>query len=87
MRQDYIVQFMNNHIYKLLNFFNEYVKDLSTRNILSEVNIKNINVDYNSKSKKGDVSSNFFLVIQKKQNYYLINYYLNYMKNVKKLLK
>ena len=56
---------MNNHIYILLNFFNEYVKDLSTLNILSEVNIKNIKVDYNSKSKKGDVSSNFFLVIQK----------------------
>ena len=57
---------MNDHISKLLNFFNQYLKDLSTRNILSEVNIKNINVDYNSKSKKGDVSSNFFLVIQKK---------------------
>ena len=52
MLQDYIVQFMNNHIYKLLNFFNEYVKDLSTRNILSEINTKNINIDYNSKSKK-----------------------------------
>ena len=57
---------MNDYINILLNFFNEYAKDLSTHNILSEVNIKNINVDYNSKSKKGDVSSNFFLVIQKK---------------------
>ena len=57
---------MNDHINKLLIFFNEYVNYLSTQKILSEVNIKNINVDYNSKSKKGDVSSNFFLVIKKK---------------------
>ena len=57
---------MNDHISKLLNFFNEYLKDLSTHKIISEVNIKNINIDYNSKSKQGDVSSNFFLVIQKK---------------------
>ena len=57
---------MNDHISKLLNFFYEYVKELTTNNILSELNKENINVDYNSKSKKGDVSSNFFLVIQKK---------------------
>jgi len=57
---------MNDHISILLNFFNEYIKDLSTHKIISEVNKKNINIDYNSKSKQGDVSSNFFLVIQKK---------------------
>ena len=57
---------MNDHISKLLNFFNQYLKDLSTHKIISEANKKNINIDYNSKSKQGDVSSNFFLVIQKK---------------------
>ena len=57
---------MNDHISKLLNFFNQYLKDLSTHKIISEVNKKNINIDYNSKSKQGDVSSNFYLVIQKK---------------------
>ena len=66
MRQDYIILFMNDHISKLLNFFNEYIKDLLTHKIISEVNKKNINIDYNSKSKQGDVSSNFFLLIQKK---------------------
>ena len=57
---------MNDHISKLLNFFNQYLNDLSTHKIISEVNKKNINIDYNSKSKQGDVSSNFFLIIQKK---------------------
>ena len=57
---------MNDHISILLNFFNQYIKDLLTHKIVSEVNIKNINIDYNSKSKQGDVSSNFFLIIQKK---------------------
>ena len=66
MHQDYINLFMNDHISKLLNFFNEYLVDLSIRKIISEVNNKNISIDYNSKSKQGDVSSNFFLLIQKK---------------------
>ena len=66
MPQDFIILFMNDHISKLLNFFNQYLNDLSTHKIISEVNKKNINIDYNSKSKQGDVSSNFFLIIQKK---------------------
>ena len=57
---------MNDHINILLNFFYKYLKNLIIQKIISEVNIKNFNVDYNSKSKKGDVSSNFLLVIQKK---------------------
>ena len=57
---------MSDHISKLLIFFNEYIKDLLNHKIISEVNKKNINIDYNSKSKQGDVSSNFFLLIQKK---------------------
>ena len=57
---------MNDHISKLLIFFNEYIKDLLTHKIISEVNKKNINIDFNSKSKQGDVSSNFFLLINKK---------------------
>ena len=66
MPQDFIILFMNDHISKLLNFFNQYLNDLSTHKIISEVNKKNINIDYNSKSKQGDVSSNFYLIIQKK---------------------
>jgi len=57
---------MNDHINKLLIFFNEYLKDLLTQKIISEINKKNINIDFNSKSKQGDVSSNFFLLIKKK---------------------
>ena len=36
---------MNDHISKLLNFFNQYLNDLSTHKIISEVNKKNINSD------------------------------------------
>ena len=57
---------MNDHITKLLNFFNKYTNYLSTKKIISEVDNKKINIDYNSKTKQGDVSSNFFLLIQKK---------------------
>ena len=57
---------MNDHISKLIKFFNEYIKYLSTHKIISEVNKKNINIDYNSKSKQGDVSSNFFFINSKK---------------------
>ena len=57
---------MNDHINILLNFFKEYIKDLLTHKIISGVNKKNINIDFNSKSKQGDVSSNFFLLIKKK---------------------
>jgi len=57
---------MNNHISYLLNFFHNYLKFLKSNNIISDINADNINIDFISKSKQGDVSSNFFLIVQKK---------------------
>ena len=57
---------MNNHISILLEFFYKLSEELENQNIIENINIKNINIDYFSKSKKGDVSSNFYLIIQKK---------------------
>jgi len=57
---------MNDHISKIVKFFNDYCKNLIENNILSDIKIENINVDYMSKSKKGHVSSNFLLIVKKK---------------------
>ncbi len=57
---------MNDHISKLLVFFDNYANSLIKNNILDNFDLKNINIDYLSNAKKGDVSSNFFLITKKK---------------------
>ncbi len=57
---------MNNYIQKLLNFFYEYTDELFLKKIISEVNKKQISIDYLSNNKKGDIASNFYLIIKKK---------------------
>ncbi len=57
---------MNNHIDYLLNFFYEFSDELIAENIISEINKKQISIDYLSKNKKGDVATNFYLIIKKK---------------------
>ncbi len=57
---------MNNYIQTLLNFFYEYTDELVLKKIISEVNKKQISIDYLSNNKKGDIASNFYLIIKKK---------------------
>ncbi len=57
---------MNSYIQKLLNFFYEYSDELLSSNIVSEINKNQISIDYLSNNKKGDIASNFFLIIRKK---------------------
>ena len=57
---------MNNYIQILLNFFYQYSDELLSNNIISEINKKQISIDYLSKNKKGDIASNFYLIIKKK---------------------
>ena len=57
---------MNHYIIKLSKFFSEYAIDLLNNNIISEINLKHISIDYISNNKQGDLASNFYLIIKKK---------------------
>ncbi|OUW95310.1 MAG: arginine--tRNA ligase [Pelagibacteraceae bacterium TMED237] len=57
---------MNNYIQKLLSFFYVYADELLEKQVISEINKKQISIDYLSNNKKGDIASNFFLIIKKK---------------------
>ncbi len=57
---------MNDHISILNNFFMNYLDNLIENNIASDINKKNISLDYISKNKKGHISSNLLLIIKKK---------------------
>ncbi len=70
---------MNSYIQKILNFFYELSDELISNNIISEINKNQISIDYLSKNKKGDIASNFFLIIRKK----IINQDYDFEKNFK----
>ncbi len=57
---------MINHIEILINFFNEYTNKAIQNNLLSDFDRRSINIDFSSKSRQGDISSNFYLVAIKK---------------------
>ena len=57
---------MNDHINIIHNFLITYSKNLISKNILDKVNLKSINIDYLSKSKRGHLASNFLLITQKR---------------------
>ena len=54
---------MNNYIQELLNFFYNFSDELSSNNIISKINKNQISIDYLSDNKKGDVASNFYLIV------------------------
>ena len=62
MLQDYIRICMNNHIELLFKHFNEYVDKCVKNKLLSNFNRESISIDFSSNSRKGDISSNFYLV-------------------------
>ena len=66
MLQDYTKIYMNNHIDLLFNYFNEFVDYCIKSNYLDKFNRKSISIDFSSKSRQGDISSNFYLVAIKK---------------------
>ncbi len=57
---------MDNHIDLLFNYFNEFADNCIKDNSLDNFNRKSISIDFSSKSRQGDVSSNFYLVVIKK---------------------
>ena len=66
MLQNYTNQFMNDYLSILKNDFLKIANVLiSSRIINKNINLQNISIDFNSKSKQGDVSSNFFIFSRK----------------------
>ena len=57
---------MNSYINKLLDFFYEYTDELYSKKLIFNINKNQISIDYLSNNKKGDIASNFFLIIRKK---------------------
>ena len=57
---------MNNHIDELLYFFIKYADKAEKNNIINNVSKKSISIDFSSKSRQGDISSNFYLACVKK---------------------
>ena len=53
---------MINHIELLLNYFNKYADNCVKNKLLSNFNRESISIDFSSKSRQGDISSNFYLV-------------------------
>ena len=66
MPQDFIRIYMNNHIDLLFTYFNEFADNCIKNNHLDTLNRKSISIDFSSKSRQGDISSNFYLVVIKK---------------------
>ena len=57
---------MNNHIDLLFAYFNKFADTCIQNNYLDNFNRKSISIDFSSKSRQGDISSNFYLVAIKK---------------------
>ena len=76
---------MNNYIYQLSSFFFDFAIELEKLNKISSVNRKNINIDYLSTNKQGDLASNFFLIIKKKIIDKNFNFENELNKRIKKL--
>ena len=66
MPQGSIRIYMNNHIDLLFSYFNEFADTCIKNNHLNTFNRKSISIDFSSKSRQGDISSNFYLVAIKK---------------------
>ena len=57
---------MDNYIQELINFFYKFADDLKNERIISDIDKSQISIDYLSNNKKGDIASNFYLIIKKK---------------------
>ena len=76
---------MNNHIHLLQSFFIDYAIKAEKNNIFNYVNKKSIGIDFSSKSRKGDISSNFYLVCIKKIKDKKFNFYEDLLNSLNKL--
>ena len=76
---------MNNHIELLHNYFIKYSREAIDKNLFENINSKSISIDFSSKSRKGDISSNFYLVAIKKIKDKNLNFKVDLLKGLSEL--
>ena len=76
---------MNNHIELLHNYFIKYSREAIDKNLFENINTKSISIDFSSKSRKGDISSNFYLVAIKKIKDKNFNFKVDLLKGLSEL--
>ena len=57
---------MNNFIKDLSDFLFDFADYLESKKYISPVNKKQINIDYSSNNKQGDLATNFYLIVKRK---------------------
>ena len=75
MRLNFTDHYMNDYITEFKKDLNKIINDLIEKNIINDFNFNKLSIDYSSKSKQGDISTNLFLILLKqnlKKNYDLI---------------
>ena len=81
---------MNNFILQFKNDLDKLVSDLKKQSLIISFNKSNINIDYSSKSKKGDLSTNIYLVLSKiitKNDFDLKSYIINFLMKLEYISK
>ena len=81
---------MNNFILQFKNDLDKLISDLKKQSLIISFNESNINIDYSSKSKKGDQFINIYLVLSKiitKKDFDLKIYILNFLMKLEYIAK
>ncbi len=74
---------MNNYVKDLSDFLYDFASYLESNNHILKINKKQISIDYSSNNKKGDLATNFYLIIKRK----IINENFNIEKELNKKIQ
>ena len=62
----FIILYMADYITTFKNDINIFINDLMEKKIIQDFDFTKLSIDYSSKSKQGDLSTNLFLILLKK---------------------
>jgi len=85
MRLNFTDHYMNDYITEFKKDLNKIINDLIEKNIINDFNFNKLSIDYSSKSKQGDISTNLFLILLKqnlKKNYDLKDHIFKFLSSL-----
>ena len=85
MRLNFTDHYMNDYITEFKKDLNKIINDLIKKNIINDFNFNKLSIDYSSKSKQGDLSTNLFLILLKqnlKKNYDLKDHIFKFLSSL-----
>ena len=85
MRLNFTDHYMNDYITEFKKDLNKIINDLIEKNIVNDFNFNKLSIDYSSKSKQGDISTNLFLILLKqnlKKNYDLKDHIFKFLSSL-----